>query len=113
MSHSISNGVAVVGRDWVLTAARAREDGFTPVLYQALFESLQTIDVRACRSHPEHRRTTFRSYVPGTPYESEIRNDWPRLFLEEECDARTATALVLPRTEPPIPEPGPTTSPEQ
>ncbi|HJA61368.1 MAG TPA: hypothetical protein H9788_09775 [Candidatus Brevibacterium intestinavium] len=113
MSHSISNGVAVVGRDWVLTAARAREDGFTPVLYQALFESLQTIDVRAFRSHPGHRRTTFRSYVPGTPYESEIWNDWPRLFLEEEFDARTATALVLLRTEPLFPKTGPTTSPEQ
>ena len=113
MSHSISNGVAVVGRDWVLTAARAREDGFTPVLYQALFESLQTIDVRAFRSHPGHRRTTFRSYVPGTPYESEIWNDWPRLFLEEEFDARTATALVLLRTEPLFPKTGPTSAPER
>ena len=96
----------------MLTAARAREDGFTPVLYQALFESLQTIDVRAFRSHPGRRRTTFRSYVPGIPYESEIWNDWPRLFLEEEFDARTATALVLLRTEPLFPKTGPASTPE-
>ena len=113
MSHSISSGVAVVGRDWVLTATRAREDGFTPVLYQTLFESLTTIDVRAFRSHPGRRRATFRSYVPGTPYESEVWNDWPRLFLEEEFDARTATALVLLRTESLFPKAGPASAPER
>lgn len=99
MSHSIGNGVAVAGRDWARTARLAAEDGFTPVLYQALFEALETIEVRAFRSHPAHRKVTFRTYLPGIPYESEIWHQWPRLFLDEEFDARTATTLALLRAE--------------
>lgn len=100
---ALERGVPVAGPDWVRTADLARSDGFTPVLYHALFESLRTIRPDAFRSHPGHRKTTFKTYLPGMPYETEIWNDWPRLFLTEGFDAQAATALALLRAEPKFP----------
>lgn len=104
--HSaITSGVPVAGPDWVRTADAARSDGFNPVLYQTLFESLRTIEKAAFRSHPGHRMRTYNNYLPGTPYESELWCDWPKLFLTEGFDARTATSLTLLRAEPKFPRP--------
>ena len=105
MSSAIARGIPIAGPDWVPTADSARADGFNPVLYQALFESLRTISKTAFRSHPGHRQSTFKTYLPGTPYESELWSDWPKLFLTEGFDARTATALTLLRAEPKFPRP--------
>lgn len=105
MSAAIARGVAVAGPGWVATADAARSDGFTPVLYQALFESLRTITPSSFRSHPGHRKVTFKTYVPGIPYESELWSDWPRLFLDEGFDAYAATGLTLLRAEPKFPLP--------
>ncbi|WP_209373426.1 hypothetical protein [Brevibacterium renqingii] len=104
MHTAIERGVPVTGPEWVRTAETARGDGFTPVLYQTLFETLQTISPASFRSHPGHRKTVFKTYVPGTPYESELWSDWPRLFLTEGFDARTATSLALLRAEPRFPQ---------
>ncbi|WP_152345829.1 hypothetical protein [Brevibacterium sp. CFH 10365] len=103
MSSAIARGIPIAGPDWVPTADSARADGFNPVLYQALFESLRTIPKTAFRSHPGHRQSTFKTYLPGPPYESELWCDWPKLFLAEGFDARTATALTLLRAEPKFP----------
>lgn len=103
MSASIARGVAVAGPGWVSTADAARSDGFTPVLYQALFEALGTIPPGSFRSHPGHRKVTFKTYLPGIPYESELWSDWPRLFLDEGFDAHAATGLTLLRAEPKFP----------
>jgi hypothetical protein len=105
MSAAIARSVAVAGPGWVATADAARSDGFTPVLYQAPFESLRTIPKTAFRSHPDHRKVTFKTYLPGIPYESELWCDWPRLFLDEGFDAHAATGLSLLRAEPKFPLP--------
>ncbi|MFP3396038.1 hypothetical protein SB749_06805 [Brevibacterium sp. SIMBA_078] len=105
MSSAISRGIPIAGPDWVRTAESARLDGFNPVLYQTLFESLRTIPKTAFRSHPGHRQATFKTHLPGTPYESELWSDWPKLFLTDGFDARTATTLTLLRAEPKFPRP--------
>ncbi|MGC2941744.1 MULTISPECIES: hypothetical protein [unclassified Brevibacterium] len=105
MSSAIARGIPIAGPDWVSTADSARADGFNPVLYTALFESLRTIPKTAFRSHPGHRQATFTTYLPGTPYESELWSDWPKLFLTEGFEARTATTLALLRAEPKFPRP--------
>ena len=105
MSEAINRGIPVAGPDWVRTADSARADGFNPVLFQALHESLHTISKESFRSHPGHRQVTFKTYLPGTPYESELWSDWPKIFLTDGFDARTATALTLLRAEPKFPRP--------
>ncbi|WP_432790653.1 hypothetical protein QYM46_02130 [Brevibacterium sp. K11IcPPYGO002] len=105
MSSAIKRGIPIAGPGWVSTADAARSDGFTPVLYQTLFETLRTIPKTAFRSHPWHRQNRHGTYLPGTPYESELWCDWPKLFLTEGFDAHAATSLTLLRAEPKFPRP--------
>ena len=46
------------------------------------------------RSHPGHRQVTFKTYLPGTPYESELWSDWPNL-PHRWIRCATATTLTL------------------
>lgn len=81
--------------DWASTADRARTDGFTPALYALLFSTLSTISPRDFRSHPTNRQITHPGYLPGTPYESELWSDWPRLVVDDGLDPRDAAELLL------------------
>lgn len=105
MSSAIKRGIPIAGPGWVSTADAARSDGFTPALYQTLFDTLQSIPRTAFRSHPGHRQNRHCTYLPGTPYESELWCDWPKLFLAEGFDAHAATTLTLLRAEPKFPRP--------
>ncbi|MCT2181420.1 hypothetical protein [Brevibacterium casei] len=95
MWGAIESGKPVGVRGWETTATLAREDGFTPVLYESLFTSLRAIDVRTFRSHPHRRQVTHPKALPGTPYESGLWQRWPSLVLEEGFEPQAATSLCL------------------
>lgn len=95
MSEAIARGTPVLAPGWVQTAERAREDGFTPVLYHSLFEALWKINAHSFRSHPSHRRIEYPQHIPGTPFEPELWQGWPHLVVSDGFDPGTATELVL------------------
>ncbi|GAA1627584.1 hypothetical protein GCM10009700_14140 [Brevibacterium sanguinis] len=80
---------------WVTVATAARDDGFTPVLYESLFRTFTSIEASAFTSHPHRRQVTHPRSLPGTPYESVLWQPWPRLVLDEEFSPRDATTLCL------------------
>ncbi|WP_453985008.1 hypothetical protein [Brevibacterium casei] len=95
MWTAIQRGTAVGVRGWENTAALAREDGFTPTLYESLFTSLGTIDVGSFAAHPGNRAITHPRTLPGIPYEPGLWQEWPVLVLDEEWNPHAATTLCL------------------
>lgn len=95
LSEALKSGRAVGVRGWETTATLAREDGFTPALYESLFTSLRAIDVRTFRSHPHRRQVTGRSGIPGIPFEPGLWQRWPALVLTDGFEPQAATSLCL------------------
>ena len=91
----INGGKPHAGPDWVRTAAQARDIDFTPVLYNSLFTSLESIDPDSFLWHPQNRQITRRACVPGIPFETQLWQEWPQLVLADGFSPGTAAELVL------------------
>lgn len=103
LQQATNRGQLPVVDEWVTTADAARSDGFTPTLYQELFDSLKSIKRWAYRSHPKNRMITAGNCNPAVPFESVLWEDWPRLVRDEGCSPHEATEIILLLAEPKFP----------
>ncbi len=103
LQQTASRGRPPVVDEWVATATAARSDGFTPALYQSLFDSLKTIKRWAYRSHPRNRMLTMGGCSPAVPFEPVLWEDWPRLVRRDGCSPEEATEVILLLAEPKFP----------